>query len=280
MKDKDPNDDELNQDEQDNINEADDSFGLPDLDFNALDEESTEDEPENTETESEESTEDEPENTEIKSEEATEESTVEYSEPDEDVDDADDEFSSADTEDEVAAEKSSYVPPKPESNAPKIIAFLVIVILASAGIWYFGFYRPQAAAAEEARIEAEAQKALAAEQAAALKKQEEERLATEQVNNEAADDDELASDEATFTTISERTGRYYIVIESFVDSDMAADYGKELAGKGMSTALLSPQGKRKFHRLTVGDFGSFVEAQEDANKLKAEFGDDLWVLKY
>jgi hypothetical protein len=30
MKDKDPNDDEFNKDE-DNINEADDSFGLPDL---------------------------------------------------------------------------------------------------------------------------------------------------------------------------------------------------------------------------------------------------------
>ena len=42
MKDKDPNDDELNKDEQDNINEADDSFGLPDLDFTPLDEESEE----------------------------------------------------------------------------------------------------------------------------------------------------------------------------------------------------------------------------------------------
>ena len=133
---------------------------------------------------------------------------------------------------------------------------------------------------QSTKIEAEAQKAQAAERAAALKKQEEERLAAEQSNNQAADEDEMTSDEAAFTTISEPTGRYYIVIESFVDSDMAADYGKELAGKGMSTALLSPQGKRKFHRLTVGDFGSFVEAQEDANKLKAEYGDDLWVLKY
>ncbi len=61
---------------------------------------------------------------------------------------------------------------------------------------------------------------------------------------------------------------------------MAADYGKELATKGFSTALLSPQGKRKFHRLTVGDYETFVAAQEEANRLKAEFGEDLWVLKY
>ena len=48
MKDKDPNEDEFNKDEQDNINEADDSFGLPDLDFNTL-----EDEPEAAEPEEE-----------------------------------------------------------------------------------------------------------------------------------------------------------------------------------------------------------------------------------
>ena len=46
MKDKDPNEDEFNQDDQDNINEADDSFGLPDLDFNTLEDEPESEEPE------------------------------------------------------------------------------------------------------------------------------------------------------------------------------------------------------------------------------------------
>jgi hypothetical protein len=261
MKDKDPNDDELNKDEEDNINEADDSFGLPDLDFNELDEESAEEEPTHSDADDAEETE----------ESSDEEKAVEP---------YDEEESGEFTEEEEEAPKPAYVPPKPESNTPKIIAFLVIVIVATAGIWYFGFYRPKAAAAEKARIEEADRVAKAAALAAEKKRAEEQRLAAEQAVNEAADVDEQASQESAFTTISESTGRYYIVIESFVDSDMAADHGKDLATKGFSTALLSPQGKRKFHRLTVGDFDTFVAAQEEANKLKAEFGEDLWVLKY
>ena len=265
MKDKDPNDDELNKDEEDNINEADDSFGLPDLEFNELDEEAAE----------EESTDSEAENVEDSGDSSEEEFPPE--------EDADEPFNEDESEVfdavEEEAPKPAYVPPKPESNTPKIIAFLIIVVVATAGIWYFGFYRPKAAAEEKARIEAADMKAKA-DALAAEKKREEERLAAEQLANEAADEDEQASQESAFTTISESTGRYYIVIESFVDSDMAADHGKDLATKGFSTALLSPQGKRKFHRLTVGDFDTFVAAQEEANKLKAEFGEDLWVLKY
>jgi hypothetical protein len=262
MKDKDPNDDELNKDQEDNINEADDSFGLPDLEFNELDEESTEEEPVHSDSE------DADETAESNDEE---EATEPYVEEESEAYDA--------IAEEEETPKPAYVPPKPESNAPKIIAFIVIVVVATVAIWYFGFYRPQVAA-EKARIEAADQKAKAAALAAENKRAEEQRLAAEQAVNEAADVDEQASQESAFTTISESTGRYYIVIESFVDSDMAADYGKELATKGFSTALLSPQGKRKFHRLTAGDYGTFVAAQEEANRLKAEFGEDLWVLKY
>jgi hypothetical protein len=267
MKDKDPNDDELNKDEEDNINEADDSFGLPDLEFNELDEDSAEEESSDSDSENVEESED---------------SGEQGFPPEEDAEEPynEDESEVFDAEEEEEPPKTSYVPPKPESNTPKIIAFLIIVVLATAGIWYFGFYRPKAAAEEKARIEAADKKAKADALAAEKKRAEEERLAAEQSANEAADEDEQASQESTFTTISESTGRYYIVIESFVDSDMAADHGKDLATKGFSTALLSPQGKRKFHRLTVGDFDTFVAAQEEANKLKAEFGEDLWVLKY
>jgi hypothetical protein len=274
MKDKDPNDEELNKEEQDNINEADDSFGLPDLDFNTLDEESEEEGEE--ESKEEDTTEETAEAVEEVEAIAEEEVSTEEETNVEEEDSYEEEV-----EEEAAPVRTTYVPPKPESNTPKIIAVLIIVILAVVAIWYFGFYRPQAAATEQARIEAEAKATEDARKLAAKKKTEADRLAAEQTANEAADEDEQVSSEATFITISESTGRYYIVIESFIDSDMAADYGKELVVKGFSTALLSPQGKRKFHRLTMsGDYGSFVEAQEEANKLKGEFGKDLWVLKY
>jgi cell division septation protein DedD len=155
----------------------------------------------------------------------------------------------------------------------------VITVLVSGAIWYFGFYRPQQQAEEKARQEQLAKQA-AAEAAAAKKKAEAERLAAEQAANEAADADEAASKEASFSTISEPTGRYYVVIASFIDADMANDLGEKLKADGVSSALLTPKGSKKFNRLTLGDFGSFNEAQEEANKLKAEFGDGLWVLKF
>ena len=96
----------------------------------------------------------------------------------------------------------------------------------------------------------------------------------------AHDEEAEAAKTGTFTIITEATGRYYVVIESFVDSDMATDYGNKLAADGVGSTLLSPEGKRKFHRLTIGDYDSFVDAQEEANKMKTEYGDDLWVLKY
>ena len=285
MKKKDPNEDEFNQDDQDNINEADDSFGLPDLDFNTLDEESEQESKEADAESSEEAVEPVTEEDEVV-DEAVEEPEADDQQDDGSDDDitserdegADKEDGNEEETDEDTGKTRTYVPPKPESNAPKLIAALVITVLVSIGIWYFAFYRPQAAAAEKAKLE-QLRKDEAVKRAAAIKA-DEERKAEQAARDAAAIEESEAAESGTFSIITEPTGRYYIVIESFVDSDMAADYGKELAGKGMSTALLSPQGKRKFHRLTVGDFGSFVEAQEDANKLKAEFGDDLWVLKY
>ena len=299
MKDKDPNEEEFNQDDQDNINEADDSFGLPDLDFTTLDDESDAEEESVEEPES-----DQPEEEIVNEvESATEEEfsvdeTVETEEPAEEVaeetivaayddssddsngdDGSDDGGSGDDGDDDAEDSGSGYVPPAPESNAPRIIIALLVTVIVSGAIWYFAFYRPQKAAEEKARQEQLA-KDEAAKAAAAKKKAEAERLAAEQKANEAADADEAASKEAIFSTISEPTGRYYIVVASFIDVDMAVDLGEKLKGDGVSSTLLSPQGNRKFNRLTLGDFGSWNEAQEEANKLKGEYGDGLWVLKF
>ena len=294
MKDKDPNEEEFNKDEQDNINEADDSFGLPDLDFNTLD-----DEPDSEEEDSEPTAEEE---TVDSAEEATEEpeaaeetteSTSEgytFEEEEEVVEEeivAPVEETTAEGETSITSEDdddgstgaTGYVPPKPESNAPRIIAALIITILVSGAIWYFAFYRPQKMAEEKARME-QLRAEEAAKAAAAKKKAEEERLAAEQAANEAADKDEASSKEATFTTISAPTGRYYVVVASFIDVDMAADFGNKLKADGVSSALLAPKGNKKFNRLTLGDYSTWNEAQEQANKLKGQYGDGLWVLKF
>lgn len=284
MKDKDPNDEEFNQEEQDNINEADDSFGLPDLDFNTLEEEETsageqevdatpEEEPVAEETTNIES---EAEISEEEEETVTEEENIAS---DEELEAVAVEEEIITTDDDESAD-STYVPPKPESNASKIIIALLVTIVVAIGAWYLLFYRPQAAAeAEKVRVEAQKQKDIAAKKAAETKRLADEAAAA-QAAKAAKQVEEENPKEGTFTTISERTGRYYVVILSNLDADKASDFGKELAAKGVSTALISPSDKKTFSRLTIGDYGSFVEAQEAANKLKGEYGEDLWVLKY
>ena len=279
MKDKDPNEDEFNQDEQDNINEADDSFGLPDLDFNTLEEASEEETAPEEPIVEEERVED------VEDESDSEEEVAEDAPvADEDVDseseiDSDQEEESIEEEAVVEdSPKRTYVPPKPESNAPKVIIALLITIVVSVAAWYFIFYKPQADVAEKAKIEAENKKAMDDRKAAEAKKLAEQRQAE---INAAAVEEEAAVEEATFNIITEPTQRYYIVVSSSIDADAATDYGKLLASKGFNTALLSPKGKKKYNRLTIGgNYDTFVNAQEAANKLKGEFGDALWVLKY
>lgn len=81
-------------------------------------------------------------------------------------------------------------------------------------------------------------------------------------------------------TISERTGRYYVIISSSVDADLATDYAKKLAAKGVSCKLLGPVTDRKFHRLAVADFGTLNEANSKLEELKGMYGSECWVMKY
>lgn len=255
MEDKDPKDDELNQEGQDDINDADDSFGLPDLDYKPLEE----------------------------SEEGAEsEETAGTGYEDDTPDD------SAEAEEESASEQperrfSAYREQQSSSNGPKIIIAIVAILVIAAGVWYFGFYGP--AEAERAKVEqAEALRAekQRQEELAAQRRQQEEEAAT-QVTDEPEDHSapvEEVTERGRITTISAPSSRYYVVIGSFIDVDLAMDLGKELAAKGVSTTLISPYSKKKLYRLAVANYGSSAEASSAANDLKAEYGENLWVLKY
>jgi len=84
-----------------------------------------------------------------------------------------------------------------------------------------------------------------------------------------------------YETINSSTGRYYIVLNSFFDEDLASDYAKELADRGVSTLILSPSNRNGFNRVVIDeDFGSFNAAESRMSELKGTYGDDIWVLKY
>jgi LPXTG-motif cell wall-anchored protein len=82
------------------------------------------------------------------------------------------------------------------------------------------------------------------------------------------------------TTISGRTGRYYVIVGSFIDSDMAADYAVKLSKLGNTVTIIEPTGNRKFYRLAVKDGESFDELNEELDTFRSTFGQDIWVVRY
>ncbi|MEM9857148.1 MAG: SPOR domain-containing protein [Bacteroidota bacterium] len=250
-------DENINEENQGDINEADDSFGLPDVDYKPLEEESS-DEPA-----------------------TVEEETLAYS-------DSEEEDATVNMEEEQREEQAyvpgSYSPPKEESNKSGIIIGVIVFLLIAVGvIWYVGFHLPaEKEMAEKARIEKQRQDKIAADKKAA-EKAEADRIAQQQAEAEAA---KAAEEEITvpvaggIETISTRTGRYYVVVASAIDGDLAMDYAKDLSKSGESVKIIEPYGNVKFYRVAVQDLDSWDDAQSKANDLKSTYGDGVWVIKY
>lgn len=175
------------------------------------------------------------------------------------------------------AYKPSYDEPK--SKAPLIIGIIIFLVLSVAG--YLGYYYLYKVPAEKERI-ANEQKA-AAEKAA--KEAEAQRLAKLKADEEEArrlaEEAELAKPKiGTIETLTARTTRWYVVVSSSIDDDLAMDYAKKLSAKGLSSKIIPPYGKWKFSRLSLADDETFALAQAKADEMKTEYGTGLWVIKY
>lgn len=168
-----------------------------------------------------------------------------------------------------------------ESNSPwpKILGIAALLLIIGAAGWYFGWKKPKdnlarakAQQEERARVDStrREQDRMNAEQA---------RIAEE--NQRKADSVANATPRVgTVETLNERTGRYYVVVASSIDGDLIRDYAKRLSDKGVSAKIVAPYGKVKFHRLTVAEGESFAAAHQTAEQLKAQYSDDIWVIKY
>lgn len=86
----------------------------------------------------------------------------------------------------------------------------------------------------------------------------------------------------TLTEIKSRIDRprYFLVVASFIDEDLAKDRAEELQAKQMNTFLVYPYGDIAYYRLAIGQFESFALAAEQIEKEKDNFKENLWVLKY
>jgi len=83
------------------------------------------------------------------------------------------------------------------------------------------------------------------------------------------------------STISEPTGRSFIVIGSFVDQDLAMDFSNELLGQDIGSRILAPTNRAPLmHRVAVADFETFEAAMNEVAPFRNRYGDQIWVLKY
>ncbi|MBX7126582.1 MAG: SPOR domain-containing protein [Cyclobacteriaceae bacterium] len=173
--------------------------------------------------------------------------------------------------------RSYYNSEPPKSNAPVIIALsIVLIVLLASGLIYWFVYKIPADKAAKAK-----QEQLALEQQ--KKKDEEMRLARERAEAERKKALEAANakpKEGTIESLTDRTRRFYVVISSAVDGDLIMDFAKKLSAKGVSSKIIPPFGGMKFYRLAIADHDTFAQAQTQADQVKPEYGQGVWVIKY
>ena len=81
-------------------------------------------------------------------------------------------------------------------------------------------------------------------------------------------------------TISSRDGRFYVVVGSFYDVDLAEDKANDLVKAGIQSYILPPRKGKSFYRVGINQSDDFNGANSNINELKQTFGDEIWVLKH
>jgi len=197
---------------------------------------------------------------------------------------------------------------------------IVFVLLGCTGAWYWLVYKPQQEASEKTRLEQiakeEAEKQRkeqeAAQQRAAYAnliinadiefKVENWESALSQYTealtlfpNEQYPKDqlvlintklkEITALEARKTagiveTVSSASGRFFVIVSSSIDGDLAMDYATKLAKEGNYVKIIEPDAVNLlFYRVSIGDYDTREQA-ESASESNGSFGDGVWVLRY
>lgn len=200
-----------------------------------------------------------------------------------------------------------------------VIIIIAIILLVSAGAWYVFSFKPEQEAKEKARLEelARVEAEQKRQEQAAQRKARFDQLIVDadaafaQENWEAARSlysdasslfsneqypkdqlsivngklDEIAAREArkaagVVETVSSPTGRYYLIVSSSIDDDLAMDYASKLAKEGNNVKLVAHNANElPFYGVSLGDYATWDEATA-ASPSFSGFGSGVWVLKY
>lgn len=168
--------------------------------------------------------------------------------------------------DHQASKKNTY---KKESSWPIIIGVIVVVALAAVFIYLFLIRTPEEPPVTQTPVPV-------VEEIPEV--EEFETVVDTEWNNTPQEPAKPVV--GSISTISARTGQAYIIAGSFIDVDLARDYGNKLSGEGVSTIIIEPYGKVKYYRLAVANYLTVGEALDEIEQHKTNFGANIWVLKY
>ena len=74
--------------------------------------------------------------------------------------------------------------------------------------------------------------------------------------------------------------KYFLVVASFLDKDLANDYGEQLIQSESNVFIIPPTSNSKFTRVALGKYETLGEVIDGINAYNDEFGEQIWALKY
>lgn len=231
-------------DQPDNAENTDDTFGLPEIEYEPLKREET---PQAEQTPA---YEEEPKRTVYEREEVHNEYTNTYEDEDEDR----------------------------ASPWPKILGIIALLAIAGGAYWFFARYQPAQREELKARQEQLAREEAAKAERSRLEAEERARAEAEQRRADSLAN--LQTKEGAIETLTERTRRYYVIVASAIDGDLIMDQARKLSAKGVSSKIIPPFGKAKFYRLAIAEGDTYAATQTTADGMKSEYGDQVWVVRY
>ncbi len=75
-------------------------------------------------------------------------------------------------------------------------------------------------------------------------------------------------------------GKYYVVVGSYIDEDLASDHANLLAKQGFDVVLIVPTLGKHFHHVAIDRVASFYKAKEKTEELLTKHGKSAWIMKY
>jgi hypothetical protein len=74
--------------------------------------------------------------------------------------------------------------------------------------------------------------------------------------------------------------QYFIIVGSLPNEKLAIEEANQYFGKSPEIYLISPEEGGRNYRLGLSKFGSFRTAAEELERVKSQYTEELWILKY